>query len=190
MKKALRRLWHVLGGMFFPTLAFFVPLTPLLIFLSVITAIAVSVETARFLFPGLNPKLARFIPVQVKEKEAYRPTGTTYLLVGTPITLLVFPREIAIPALYFSALGDPAAATVGEAVGRIRFRKKSLEGFAACFAVCIVVGLLLSGFSQLSWAATVLAALSASAVEFLSLPTDDNLTMPLAAGLVMTFARF
>jgi len=25
MKKVLRRLFHVLGGMFFPTLAFFVP---------------------------------------------------------------------------------------------------------------------------------------------------------------------
>ncbi|MDO8490861.1 MAG: hypothetical protein Q7T04_02455 [Dehalococcoidia bacterium] len=189
-KKMLRRLWHVLGGLFFPTLAFFVPQTPLVIALGALTAIAVSIEIARFSFPQINPWLAKRIPVALKEKEAFRPTGATYLLIGSLISLWVFQKEIAITALYFSALGDPAAAFVGESMGRLRFRKKSLEGFAACFVVCIVVGFLLTLYTHLSLPAVALAALAASAIEFLSLPTDDNLTMPLAAGLMMTLVRF
>lgn len=189
-KRLLRRLWHVLGGLFFPTLAFFVPHVPLMIGLGALTGLVVAIEAARLSRPGFNAWLGRLVPVSVKEREAAHPTGTTYLLIGTFITLLAFPKEVAITALYFAAIGDPVAAFVGESAGRIRFRKKSLEGFAAGFAACVIVGSLLAAYTHLTLPAVALGALAASAIEFLPVPLDDNLTMPVAAGLVLTFVRF
>ncbi|MDA8189313.1 MAG: hypothetical protein M0T85_14335 [Dehalococcoidales bacterium] len=116
-----------------------------------------------------------------------RPIGTTYFLVASFFTFLFFPRDVAVAALFFSAVGDAMAATVGERFGRRKLGKKSLEGTAAFFVSALVVGciLILAGL-RLSWAAVAAGALVAAIVELLPIPIDDNLTVPVIGAVVMT----
>jgi dolichol kinase len=71
---------------------------------------------------------------------------------------------------------------VGRAWGRLRLFPdgKSLEGSAACFLVCFMVGMPAVGTGP-----AAAGALAAALVEFAGLPIDDNLLIPPVAGAVL-----
>lgn len=109
--------------------------------------------------------------------------GATYYLIGTFLCIFFFGKTVAVVCLFFMVFGDLAAALVGRMWGRTKlFGGKSLEGSAACFIVCAVVGLL-----KLNPVVAVIGALVATLVELLPAPVDDNLTVPLISGAVMHF---
>ena len=92
------------------------------------------------------------------------------------------PPAVAALAMADLVFGDAAAALVGRRWGRRRRGGKSLEGSAACFAVCVAAGLLiLPG----AWAAVLVSALVATGIEAAPLPVDDNLAVPLGAAAVL-----
>ena len=79
-------------------------------------------------------------------------------------------------------LGDTAAALVGMQIGRIRIWEKTLEGTLAGLAVCLLVGWF---FKDVSWGVSVGGAVTAMLVELLPIEIDDNIRVPVAAGLIM-----
>ena len=80
-------------------------------------------------------------------------------------------------------LGDMSAALVGKMWGRTKLLgKKSLEGSAACFVVCVLIALV-----KLNPVIAIIGALVATIVELIPFPIDDNLTVPLVSGAVMHF---
>ncbi len=111
-------------------------------------------------------------------------SGSTWMLFSAMITFAVFPKEIAAAAFSMLIVGDTAAALVGRRFGTIRFgaKGKSLEGSFAFLAVSILVVVLTPGLPLWVGAAGAVAAMLA---EALPTPLDDNLTVPLLAGLVM-----
>jgi dolichol kinase len=106
-----------------------------------------------------------------------------YFAVGIIVALLLFPPAIAYASIIILAVGDPVAAFVGERVGRVQVRRKTLEGSAAG---------LTASFLLASIIVSPLTALIGSAggmlMEFLDEP-DDNLTMPIVAGALMMLVR-
>lgn len=130
----------------------------------------------------------------LKKDERARPTGSTYLLLASVVCVFFFHRPIAIAALLFLALGDPAASFVGMRAGRIRIGKKSLEGSLACLGACAAVGFVISllsvlmpGLSYLHLQPKIIlvGAVAATIVELLPLPLDDNALIPMLSGLAM-----
>ena len=190
-RKAGRRLWHIVGGLFFPALAFVVSRQTILWSLTAVVALAILLEIVRFALPGFNPWMARHLPILLKEQESHRPTGSTYLVIASLITFWLFPQGVAIVALVFLALGDPAAAFVGERLGRWRFRGKSLEGSLAFLVICLVSGMFLIRVgTDVTIIQILFGAIAASLVEMLPVPVDDNLSIPLVAATAMIFAGF
>lgn len=128
----------------------------------------------------------------MRKKESDRVNGSTYYLLGCFFTMVLFNPTIAIVALLFLDLGDLAAAMVGISFGRTKiYHGKSLEGCIACFVVCVVIGL--SVFShniRLYEYITVFGALAATLTELFLDQINDNLTIPLISGLVMTLAQW
>jgi phytol kinase len=106
-----------------------------------------------------------------------------YLAIGIIVALALYPSTIAYASICIGAIGDPAAAIVGERFGQRRVvRRKTLEGFAAGLtAAFLLASLLLSPFIAL------LGAVGGMIMELLDVP-DDNLTMPIVAGALMTLA--
>jgi dolichol kinase len=110
-------------------------------------------------------------------------TGATYLFIGITASIILFPKYVAITAVLILTLSDTAAAVVGRKFGRNKIGNKSVEGSAAFFAVtaAIIVCVL-----KPVWYVTVIAALSISILEAAPLKINDNLTIPLISGLLLT----
>jgi len=83
-------------------------------------------------------------------------------------------------AVTFVAVGDPVAGMV---------RGKSLEGSGACFVACLVAGAILAAATSIALWVVVTGAICATLMEFLSLPLNDKLTMPLASTSAMSLIK-
>jgi dolichol kinase len=110
-------------------------------------------------------------------------TGASYILTTSAITIAVFPKAIAIAAITFIIIGDTAAALVGRRWGRHRLiGRKSFEGSGACLLSLIAVSFLVP---NLPWQVGIVGAVVATLAEAFSGRIDDNLSVPIASGLVM-----
>ena len=187
--KPWRGLWHLVGGSFFPILALFVPKEVLLITLGAITGIFIAWEIARFASPGVNRCMVSHLGVILKKEEGFRLTGTTYLLLSSLAVFLLFEKHIAVTSLLFLSIGDLMAAVTGEKFGKWIVFNKSLEGSFACLASCLVVGIVMTRVSPaMVLPMAVMGAVTATIVELLPIPVDDNLTIPLLSAGIMTLA--
>jgi dolichol kinase len=111
-------------------------------------------------------------------------------MVSALITVLLFPKVIAITAFSILILADSAAALVGRAIGKPAFGDKSPEGTLAFLVVSTAIAFFIQSLYSLDtvflWSALaggLIAALLEAASPFLKL--DDNFTIPLSAATVM-----
>ena len=117
--------------------------------------------------------------------------GATWMCVSAALCAALFPAPIAAAALAMLMVGDGAAAVVGRRFGRHRypFSPKSVEGSAAFFVTGLLVALPLTAavapaYAPLTVPQLALGTLAGAAAEALPLPINDNVRVPLVAGLV------
>jgi len=145
------------------------------------------VEAVRLRLPSVNGLLVSRFGLLLKETESRKVTGATYFILAALAAFLLFDESIAVAALLFLSLGDPAAALVGRRAPGIRFFGKSPIGTLAMVLVASGIAGVLSaaGVGDRHWGLYV-GAVSAGMTELLPLPVDDNVTIPLVSGGVMT----
>ena len=186
MKELPRRLFHIFGGLLLPATGLLLPQDVFLPALISVTVAFLLFEVIRLRSVSVNRWFTHHFQPLLREKEASRPTGSAYLLIAAVITFLLFDKPIAVMALSFVVVGDPIAGMIGETWGKRRIRGKSLEGSAACFLACLVIGAILASITGTPLALVIIGAACATLVEFSSLPINDNLTIPLISGGAMT----
>ena len=120
----------------------------------------------------------------LREEEKGTLMGSTYFLFSTVLTLLLFPKSIAMVSLLILILSDTAAALVGKWIGQVRIFNKTLEGSLAFFLCSLLIVWVYSDLSRLSGG---LVCLGATLIELLPTGMNDNLTIPLVAGAIMFF---
>jgi dolichol kinase len=109
-------------------------------------------------------------------------TGASFILMSVCLSVLLFPKPIAVCALSFIIVGDTFAAIIGRPWGKHRFGDKSIEGSLGCFAGALLVACFAPGIPL---AIGIPGAVVATLVEAAPIKLDDNITVPLASGLVM-----
>lgn len=183
-----RRVFHVVAGSSIPLAGVFLSETAMVWVLSVLAAAALAMDLARFNLDWLNRFFTGLLAPILKADEARHITGATYMVIASLLVFVLYGKEVAIPAMFFLSLGDPAAALVGRRMPGPRIFGKSPLGTAAFIGVgaSVAAVLMLSGGIDHHWAIWVGAAV-AGAAELASLPPDDNLSVPLLAGTVMHF---
>ena len=191
MKAISRRaLFHILSGLSIVIAALLLPRTVLLIALGVAAAAFLSIDLIRLRVPRLNRRFVQLLMPFLKRNEAYRLTGSSYMLAASLIALLVFPRDIAVLAICFLAVGDTSATLVGGYIGKMKIFGKTLEGVLACFISCVAAGLILYQVGlNISVLTVIVGAVGATIAEALPLPINDNLTIPLLSGLAMIITQ-
>lgn len=188
MSSTLKRaLFHVSCGLAIAISALFLPRAALLIALGMVTLAALFFEVLRFRNRKVNEWFFSLVKPLLREYEEYRLTGASYMLAGSLISLLAFARDIAILAICFLAVGDALAAITCKYLSKKGAVRKTLEGNLVCLVSCIVIGLIFyyAGFS-VPLVTALVGAIVATIVAALPIPINDNLTMPLLAGLAMT----
>ncbi|NHZ85727.1 MAG: dolichol kinase, partial [Planctomycetia bacterium] len=103
-------------------------------------------------------------------------TGASYVLIGSFISITIFPKEIAVLALLFTAIGDTAAALYGRKFGKFKIWNKTLEGSIAGLVACLIITLF---FPQIPNIIKFSGAFAAMFIELLPIKIDDNLRIPL-----------
>ncbi len=184
-----RRLFHLCAASVLPALLFLFPRLPVLFLSLGITAIALATEALRFRLPNFNAWLLGIIKPLVKQKEHGEVFASTYLLIAASFVILLFPKPIAVLALFFLAIGDPMAALVGQRWGRHQIGSRTLEGSAAFALGALAIGtVLLTAGLALTWPVLVVGLAAATLAELAPLPSDDNLKVPILSATAMLAA--
>lgn len=153
--------------------------------LLIAAVVAIGIEAVRLNEPRVGRLTVSLVGALLREHEKTGLFGSTYLILGSLLCAHSFVKPVVVASVLFAILGDAAAALVGRTYGRIKVFGKTIEGSLACLAVCFAVGLLVPGVPL---EAAVAGALTATVFEFLPIPLDDNLRIPLAAGFAMRVA--
>jgi dolichol kinase len=158
----------------------------ILIFLLPFFLCYLSVDLLRHFHSGLASLFRKYFFGRVLRDEE-NPTfmGSTYFLFSAILTILLFPKLIAIVSLLILILSDTAAALVGRGIGRISVFGKTLEGSVAFFLSSLLIVWI---YPDLNLLAGFLGALGATVAEVLPVGVDDNITIPLVAGTIIFFA--
>ncbi len=193
MEEILRKAVHV-GSLAIPVAAVFTPRTDMVLLLcaSALCLLLVDLLRARNkVFRGFF--MAIFGKMLRQKEQEGGMTASTVVIASAALTIMVFRREIAVASLVFLSLGDSSAALVGRHFGVTPlFGGRTLEGSLAALVACLAASwLLLSLSSSLGWVLTPGGLLAGSMVavlaELVDLPLDDNLRIPVFAGLAMEF---
>ncbi len=187
-----RTLIHILGGLTLGGAGYFLPEPLNKIVLGVVLAGVLVMEGVRLVMPRVNKWIRIFIGPFMRPNEESSPTGAPAFFGGVFLVFLFFPRTLALAALIPLIFGDRAGLLVGKAFGRTRIGKKTLEGSAACFAASLLSYLVSAGlWPELfgyGWVILTGASLIGTIAEALPRPFDDNLVIPLAVGIFLSFA--
>jgi len=143
-------------------------------------------EFERYLHPGFWAWLLKHSPGIFKTRPGVL-TGDTNFMIASFLSILYFPYPVAVSNLLFLAFGDAASALVGSKYGRLRiFPGKTVEGMMAGIGINLILAFILAGYFLISFEILLIGVLLGSILEVLPLNIDDNLTVGLIPGIVMT----
>lgn len=148
-------------------------------------------EQIRVNYPEQAAKFTLYSRYLLRAEEQLKESAQVPYIMGLLLTILSFPKPIAIGAILTLAIADPLSALIGIRFGQRKIGpRKTLEGSLAFFCACTAS--LLMGFSTIHQMHPALiglclsAALIISLFELIPIKIDDNLTIPLFTG-VMTW---
>lgn len=180
-----RKAWRI-SSIIFPLVYYFTDKITALLFILPFLCIFFTIEILRHFIFRFNESLFIVFRYILKDKERKNLLAATWFLLAVSLSVVLFKKDIAVTAILFLIFGDTASAIVGSKFGRIRIGRCSLEGSLAYLLACLIIALMIN-FTQiyLSWPVLVMGALAASASELLPW-LDDNFTVALFSGIIMT----
>jgi len=153
-----------------------------------IACVVYILDRVRIHYPELLVRAPWINTVFFRAEEEFKESAMTPYAIAILLTLLTFPKMVALIAIYSLAIADPASALVGITWGRRRIvAGKSLEGSLAFFvATAVITAVVLHvtvivGAGRLA-AVAVVIGIAGAVFEMLPLRLDDNLTIPLFVG--------
>ncbi len=160
--------------------------------------IALALAIALLLELGRLKGKIRLPEVRVHEEE--KVAGYIYYILGSFLTVILFQPMVAVAAMLMLSLGDAASGLIGSVLENAnvrgcneRWRVKPIPIVTGMFLVCIAIGYLSSGLTGLPFQVYLAGAIGATVADSVALifckrNVDDNLTIPLFAGALMSVA--
>jgi len=178
------------AGFSFVLLSFFVSKFILLTLIGIVLLIFFIFDLVRIFHEEIDKffiKDMREIFIILKEKETGRVSSMTIFLLSCFLSFLIFEKNIAIYPITFLIFGDFFAKVFGLAYGRHKLFNKTWEGTLAHFLGSLIFGYLLANYSSLPLVLIFIGALVGTIAEVLPFNIDDNLSVPILSGAVITF---
>jgi dolichol kinase len=137
---------------------------------------------------------------EVRAHEQNKVAGYIYYIIGSLATVILFQPMIALTSMLMLSLGDAISGITGSVLENSNVRsygKRSVKPFpivTSMFFACLVIGYLSSTITGLPFEIYLAGAIGATIADSVALyirnrGLDDNLTIPLFAGLLMSLAR-
>lgn len=147
-------------------------------------------DIIRFIHKGTNELLTVRIKSLFKKDESKKFSSMTIFLVAVFITILLFEMEIAFAALTFLIFGDIFSKIFGLSFGRHKIFKKTVEGTLAYIGCALICGYIIYTVLEIPLILLILGGITAALTEVLSLRINDNFSVPIISGAVMTAIKF
>jgi dolichol kinase len=155
----------------------------LLIVVGGVAAVFIAADLARIFFNIHSDALYKR-----KERKAF--SSMTAFLVAVFIAFLLFPRPISWLSLAFLTIGDLYGKLIGIRFGRTRLvGRRTLEGSLGYLAGALVAGTIMHVVVAFPVLYLVVGTVGAAAVELFSRDIDDNLTVGLLSGALLSVVK-
>lgn len=149
-------------------------------------------EQVRVNYPEFASRFNHFSKYVLRAEEQLKESAQVPYLMGMLLTILSFPKPVAIAGVLTLAIADPLSALIGIRFGKNRIvPHKSLEGSAAFFIAtifCVMTAFMTFHSEDVVTShlvgLAILVALLASLFEMIPIKIDDNLTIPIFTALV------
>ncbi len=143
------------------------------------------VEQIRINYPEFADRLSIVSKYFLRAEEQLHESAAIPYIMAILLTILSFPKIIALVAIYTLAISDPLSAIIGIKFGKHKIRpNKSVEGslafFLTSFLCCLLILLsYVDGLTGRVVIVSLILSLSSTCFELLPIKIDDNLTIPL-----------
>jgi len=139
---------------------------------------------------------------EVRDQEEEKVAGYIYYIVGSLLCVILFSPMIAVTSMLMLSLGDAASGLVGSVLEKSNIRGESVSRrvkpmpiVAAMLSACLLIGYASSGLTHLSFPVYLAGAVGATLADSVAISLygrglDDNLTIPLFSGIMMSAAVF
>ena len=179
----LREAIHA-SGFFIPVLCIFAGRLAIALMISVVIAVYLTSEVLRLSMKNL-PVISDVTRYAASQTEIYDfVAAPLYFGIGILLTLVFFSPPASYAAIACFALGDSTASIFGGLFGKTALpinRIKTLEGSVAGFFFAFLAGVIF-----ISPILALAGAAAAMIFEWLPLPVNDNILIPLCTALVLT----
>lgn len=155
--------------------------------LGISTCILYLLEQVRINYPEFKSIFTTASSYLLRAEEQLKESASIPFLMGILLTVLSFPKEIAIIAIFTLAISDPLSAVIGIKYGKTKIKEhRSLEGCSAFFFSSFVIQIFgLYNFLEADLLRIVFISFISSLIvtlfDLLALKIDDNLTIPLVS---------
>jgi dolichol kinase len=181
-----RKLFHLIGFIYVIGLVY-IPRAEYVGLLTSLVAIIFAMEQTRLRVPAVGAWFERNAGALFREEERHRMSGVFWMADGVWITVVLLKSvPLASTALLYLLLGDAIASLAGKRLQgpRLPRSNKSVAGSAACFFMCLFIGVSLLRPNYYGWTGIVAGAVVATVVEAVPIfRLNDNVTIPVAAAL-------
>ncbi len=184
-----RQPFHILIGLFFITLIYYDLLNPLNLLTIIIIAIIASLYVKKTK-PKTIHRLLKFLEREEDLKELPG-KGLIAYLIGTLLVLTLFEKDIALASIMILALGDSFSRLIGP-FGKIRHpfnNTEFLEGVIAGIIAASLGAMLFIKPSEAIISSFFAMLIEGFDIKLFGYKIDDNLTIPLIAGVVVWLMR-
>lgn len=187
-----RRFFHMGNGVVIATLYHFsLSHQQMIHLLGTIACLVYVMEQIRISYPE---KASKFLPMTrfiIRAEEQLKESAMIPYIIAVLLTIITFPKTIAIVAIFTLAIADPLSAIFGIKFGKHKVvPHKSIEGSIAFFIATFLIATsvlyeYVPQYQGIIVFISLLLALLTSIFEMIPLKLDDNLTIPLFTAFVL-----
>lgn len=183
-----RKAIHITGS-FIAIGYYFISKEAALVLLSFLNVLFLIIEYLRL------KAIISFPETLLRPHENKKVAGYIYFTIAALLCILVFDKAIAIASLLMLAIGDAVSGIAGAMMNvNARYslpRTKPLPIITVMFSVCIIIGVLLNMYENLSLDIYIAGAIGATLGDAVPIrirekTVDDNLVIPITAGSFMS----
>lgn len=129
-----------------------------------------------------------------KKRDIFVLNGATWVLISAVVTILIFPKVIAVISFMILIISDISAALIGRRFGKHKLLDKTIEGtFAFIMTGFLVVWIVGTIYQANLWfyLAGYMGAFVGGIVELISkkIKVDDNISIPISVGITMSLVN-
>ncbi len=184
-----RQAFHLALGLAMGYLFYKGYLTPAIILLLLVIGLVLSFASKKTELPVICWFLDTF--ERTDERKKFPGKGALMMVAGILITTVLFPKDIALASIMILSLGDSFSHIIGRFFGRTKhpFSIKLIEGTMAGITAGFLGAMLFVGVKEALAAASISMIAETFCQKIGKLEIDDNLVVPIVAGITITLMR-